>query len=134
VEGKVWRAFQPEQRRPVLELDRVEALVGDACDVYDPASWSCVSPSRTLRCAKPADAVMTLPESRGARIVSSVRTTSARTPTPSSRRSRKAKLIGAFSRGGWDLPDALRSGRAKPCLANAGSRPLRGLGRSGNSA
>ena len=83
--------------------------------------------------AKPADAVITLPDSRGARMVRSVRITSARTPRPRSRRSRKAKLIGSWRRGGCDLPDAVARLRAKPWREKAGSRSSCGFGSDGNS-
>ena len=96
-----------------------------------PASWSCASPSRTLRWAKAALAWMTPLERRGARMVSRVRIASARTPRPSRRRSRKAKLIGSCRRGGWDLPEALSGGRANPCRENAGSSAPLGAGSVG---
>ena len=72
--------------------------------------------------------MITFPDTRAARIVNSARITSALTPTPSSRRRRKAKLIGSPSRGGCDLPDRLTRARAKPCRANDSSRFSVGVG------
>ncbi|MGH2874025.1 MAG: hypothetical protein ACRDL5_16385 [Solirubrobacteraceae bacterium] len=62
--------------------------------------------------------MITFPGTRVARIVSSARMTSARTPTASNPRRRKAKQMGSRSRGGCDLPDGLRRARAKPRCAH----------------